>query len=187
MPLTLTTVSIAGRLKQETYSLHQAPENVLRPKPDSMAGYEDYARILRCFYGFFHTLQTLISARELPACLPDINERKRTDQIASDLLALPVEQIIFPVCNDLHSISNEATAPGALHVHEGSKPGRRMIGKMLMKQGLLRPVCLRFFNGYGEGTGKKWNRFREVLNYYEGSAKELIGSATDTRWMNICL
>ena len=180
MPLSQTTLQLAQVVKNETASLHQEVENILLPKLQAVRTTEDYAIILRMFYGFFHPLEEKIQQFISTDLLPDIRERRTSSLIRNDLSALGI-QVELPVCNSLPQINDSSSAFGALYVLEGSTLGGKMIARMLAKKdGSAIPAgALHFFGGYQEQTGKMWTSFLAVLNQ-QTTTEDIVHSANQT-------
>jgi heme oxygenase (biliverdin-IX-beta and delta-forming) len=53
MPLTMS-IPVAQLLKGGTVCAHREAEEILAPRSAGINSYDDYATILRMFYGFFH-------------------------------------------------------------------------------------------------------------------------------------
>lgn len=177
-PLPETT--IAGTLKQTTAVEHQHAESLLLPRLKALHSLDDYAHLLSMFYGFFVPVQQSIISYITPDELPDIHLRRHAGYILSDLKNFGRHDVP-PMCTQLPSINNIASAFGALYVLEGSTLGGRMIGKMLRQNTALHlhDNQLQFFNGYGEQTGPMWVRFLAALNQ-QTDAETLIASAQQT-------
>jgi heme oxygenase (biliverdin-IX-beta and delta-forming) len=177
----LTYVSLAQLLKSDTLLQHEATEELLIPKLNSIETVEDYADILKTFYGFYAPLEKIISQYISAGFLQDIGERKNTWLIIDDLLDLGINVFEIKVCHSLPEIENVPQAFGALYVMEGSSLGGRMIQKMLLKNnpGLLQPKHLSFFNGYGEATSAKWKSFLEAIEKIEDRST-VISAANET-------
>ena len=189
MSLTIQT-SVASLLKKYTYEAHAITEKTLIPKLTSIKNYDEYASVLKMFYGFFHPLEKTIRQYISKEILSDINERRNSRFIVTDLSSIghPVQEL--SICNDLPKINSSLDALGSMYVLEGSTLGGRMISRMLMKNSLVRfdESNLHFFNGYQENTGSKWKYFLSVLNEYDAYADVMIASANETftcltKWM----
>jgi heme oxygenase len=190
MPLILD--SVADALKSGTAALHIETEELLLPKFSGIRSYEDYASVLRMFYGFFHPLQQICASFLSADDLPDIDQRRHAGFILKDLAALGVQETP-PLCDMLPVINSKAAAFGALYVMEGSTLGGRMISKMLKKHPAisLTDNHLHFFNGYGEDTGPMWTSFKDALNR-QTEKEQILDSANLTflglkNWINHCL
>ena len=160
------------------------------PKLGSIRDKEEYAAILRMFYGFFHPLEKDIARYITPSILEDIGSRRTASLVLTDLKALGLRTYPLDLCTHLPVIDSAPTALGALYVLEGSTLGGRVIMKMLLRQPgtPLRPEHLNFFAGYGEETGPKWTALVSVLNQWEHESATIVEAADQTfqclsRWM----
>lgn len=188
MPLTITK-SVAQLLKEETREAHTTAENLLTPKLSSIKTYDDYAAILKMFYGYFHPLELTIKQQVSDKVLNDIGERRNSLFILRDLKNLNCSTENLSVCDEIPEVNNTRDAFGCLYVLEGSTLGGRIIAKMLMKNFYisLDQGNLNFFNGYKEDTGNKWAHFLSVINKQEG-VQAIVSAANEafdglTKWM----
>jgi heme oxygenase len=189
MPLTIFE-SVSQRLKKGTAEAHQQTETILAPRLASIRTIDDYACILKMFYGYFSPLEKAISHYITTAVLPDVHERRNSLFILRDLEAIGCSTEKLLTCQDIPKIISIPRALGAMYVLEGSTLGGRMISKMMMKNTsvVFDESYLNFFNGYKEDTGNKWKAFLSVIERYEAEGNELIDSANETfdgltKWM----
>lgn len=189
MPLTMST-SVAELLKKETIYAHKKSERILTQKLISITSYQDYASILKMFYGYFQPVEALVKKHLTKDVLNDINERRNSLFILQDLKAIDHSTDVLPICDDLPKINSCLEALGTMYVLEGSTLGGRMISKMLMKNTSVAfdNSNLIFFNGYKEDTGKRWAYFLSVIDQYEENAAVIVESANETfncltKWM----
>ena len=189
MPLTMS-MSAAQLLKKTTFDAHTTTEKTVNPKLNSITTYDDYGRMLKMFYGFFHPLEKIIAQYISKEILYDIDDRRNSNSILTDLKVIGQSTEGLLICSDLPNINSTAGALGAMYVLEGSTLGGRMISKMLMKNNFVRfdASNLHFFSGYGENTGIKWTEFLSVLEQYENEANDMVRIANDTfncltKWM----
>jgi heme oxygenase len=189
MPLTMS-VSVAQLLKQETAVSHVRTENILPPALATIHSFDDYASILKMFYGYFHPLESIIRFYITPGILEDIDERRNSSFIINDLKAIGYSTEPLALCTQLPKINSSLAALGAMYVLEGSTLGGRMISRMLMKNTLV-PFSnsnLHFFNGYKDETGKKWTSFLAVLEEHAEGVDAIVSAANETfncltQWM----
>jgi len=193
MPLTIIK-SVAQLLKEETIEVHTKAEKLLTPKLSSIKTYDDYAAVLKMFYGYFHPLEKIIRKHINIDVLRDVDERRNSLFILHDLKSINYSTENLAVCDDLPEIKSVADAFGCLYVLEGSTLGGRMISRMLMKNFYIKlgDNNLNFFNGYKEDTGKKWAHFLSVINQYEENAETIVAAANKTfegltKWMESTL
>lgn len=189
MPLTISK-SVAQLLKEETCDAHAKAEFLLTPKLSSIKSRDDYAAVLKMFYGYFHPLEKLIANHITIEVLNDADERRNSFFILHDLKTLGHSTESIALCEKMPAIKNVAGAFGSLYVLEGSTLGGRMISKMLLKNvdiG-LDESNLNFFNGYKDETGRKWAYFLSVINQFEENAETIVAAANETfegltKWM----
>jgi hypothetical protein len=62
MPLTTNVLPLAAMVKESTKTLHQEVENLLFPKISFIKNCNDYAVVLKMFYGYFLPIQKRIEA-----------------------------------------------------------------------------------------------------------------------------
>lgn len=189
MPLTMLT-SVAELLKRETLYAHKKSERILTQKLISIKSYQDYASILKMFYGYFHPIEAIVKKYLKKDVLKDIDERRNSLFILHDLEAINYSTEEIPLCVDLPKINSSLEALGTMYVLEGSTLGGRVISKMLMKNTsvVFGDANLNFFNGYKVDTGSKWAHFLSVIDQYEKSAAIIVEAANETfncltKWM----
>jgi heme oxygenase len=172
----LTTDTVSAVLKRATAIQHAAAEADLMPKLAGISSKEDYAALLKMYYGFYEPVQRLIAAQPV---LDDMLQRRSSEWILSDLRSLSVATDDIPLSGELPHIHDQATAFGALYVLEGSTLGGRMIKKMMLKNKPwpVPEASLRFFDGYGENTGHMWKVFQHKLNEQQNG--EAISAAAN--------
>ena len=187
MPLTKQVLRVSETLKKETLEAHQSSENLLLPYLTSIQSLNDYARILKMFYGFFYPVEQLIFSQVTKETIHDIDERRNARLILMNLESLG-EKNVPALCQNLPAVKSLPQALGAMYVLEGSTLGGRMIARMLMKKDLFNESHLNFFNGYKDGTGSKWKDFQAVLDLHQHQAPIIIDAANScfecfTQWM----
>ena len=189
MPLAIATTQIAQVVKKETAFLHQEVEQILLPKLQAIRSFEDYALILRMFYGFYQLLEEKIQSFIPTNLLPDISQRRTSSLIVKDITCLGLTPS-FTYCNAIPQIHSTAEAFGAMYVLEGSTLGGKMIAKMLAKsdEPAIPPEALHFFSGYQNLTGKMWTTFVDALNQ-QTETEVIVRTANETfyqlkNWMN---
>ena len=102
MPLTMS-MSVAQLLKKETFAAHTQAEKILAPKLASIQSFDDYASILKMFYGFFHPLETRIKQQIAQDILLDIDERRNALFILNDLIAIQHSTGHIALCKSRYS------------------------------------------------------------------------------------
>jgi heme oxygenase len=181
MPLTISILPVAALVKEATQQYHTEVENLLLPKLSSISTADDYAAILKMFYGYFSPLERCIQQHLTAAYLPDVPERRKAAAILDDLQAIGQSTAHIEHCTMLPQIENTAQAFGAMYVLEGSSLGGKVIAKMLLKNEALSVTedALHFFSGYKEETGSRWKTFLTALNG-QTETKEIVASANET-------
>jgi heme oxygenase len=179
MPLTLEPAAVM--LKKETAARHIDVEKTMNPLIQDIRSVDDYASLLKIFFGFYFPLQNKISHFVTATDLADINERNLALLVLEDLHSLGQPVTDLSTCSNLPEISNKAQAFGCLYVMEGSTLGGRIISKWLQKNPFisLQEEQLHFFNGYQEQTGSKWKTFLDALNEQQ-DIKAVIDAANET-------
>lgn len=188
----MNELPLSQSVKKATQQNHEDVESLLLPVLNAIRSKEDYAAILKMFYGYFTPLEEKINKFITPAELPDINERRKASAIEHDLGNLPISFTAIPRCTLLPSLASTAQAFGALYVLEGSTLGGKMIARMLAKNKPY-PIpeeALSFFSGYGEATGPKWKAFLQQLNL-QHEKEDVVQAADETflhlkGWMQQC-
>lgn len=175
MPFTIANATIAQTLKAATTESHEALEAMVLPRLQAITSPQDYARLLKDFYGYFKPVEDAVAPFITRTILPDWAQRRKAHAILNDLAALQQPFDHLPLATALPSVNNLPQAMGALYVMEGSTLGGRGITKMLLKKEdvLLTIDHLQFFNGYGEATGPMWMAFVNVLNSFPFSDDEV--------------
>ncbi|MDQ3279087.1 MAG: biliverdin-producing heme oxygenase [Bacteroidota bacterium] len=179
MPLTLNDLPNAALVKNETEKIHADVEGLLLPKLSAIQTTDDYAAILKMFYGYFKPVEGAIAAHVHPEHLPDIGERRNAALLLHDLCQIGHLADHPSICTTLPHITNTAQAFSALYVLEGSTLGGKYIAKMLAKNPAIPNGATRFFSGYGEQTGSKWKRFLKVFNQ-QSDSDAMLASAIET-------
>jgi len=175
---------LTEKIKTATQHSHQETEKILVGKMKTMRSVNDYAGILKLFYGYFGGLEQQIEKYINADNLSDYNERRKTAAVADDLVALGHALPNKAANNELPIIETKLQAFGALYVIEGSTLGGKIISKMVQQHlGIKDGRGLSFFNGYGEDTGKKWSGFQQILNSIASGPEEedeVITAANNT-------
>jgi heme oxygenase (biliverdin-IX-beta and delta-forming) len=152
-------------LKERTLSAHQALEKVIVGKIKNLSSPEDYADLLRIFYGFYNAIEQQLDHLDLQAVLPDYSSRRKSDAPLNDLAALGQIPQSGLSAEHVPVLSDSDRAIGALYVLEGSTLGGQIIARMISDR-LGEPVAqaLSFFSGYGEATTPMWLAFKIALD-----------------------
>jgi heme oxygenase len=180
----LITINLLGQLKSETLSNHQQLEKNLIVKLKGMQSPEDYISILQNFYAYFGGLENQINHFIGADELSDYAERRKTQSIKDDILALEGVVPEKAAADDLPEIGNLLQAFGALYVIEGSTLGGQVISKMISKQLSMDGVeAVSFFKSYGEDTMTMWKKFKTVLEHHAATQEDadvITGAANET-------
>lgn len=165
-PLQPTHVNmLSERLKQQTKSNHQQLEKVLVSKLRAMRSTDDYAGVLKLFYGYFGGLEGEINKVIDTSLLPDSAERRKTQSLADDLEFLGASVPEKADGDALPVLNSHLQALGALYVIEGSTLGGKIISQMVQKQLGLTDGGVSFFTSYGDRTEQMWENFKNALDY----------------------
>lgn len=172
-------------IKESTKEVHTDTELLLIPRLKSLKSNEEYAEIIKMFYGFFAPLEKKIEKFITENYLPDIRSRRKASSLKHDLFQLHVDADDVKICLQLPRINTLHEAFGALYVLEGSTLGGVHIVAMLKRNEHLQLTddMVTFFKGYGEDNMMMWNKFRHVLNNNIATDEQLeqvTCSATDT-------
>ncbi|XFC40388.1 biliverdin-producing heme oxygenase [Stenotrophomonas indicatrix] len=150
------------RLKAATRDSHGALDKRIMAG-DIFADRSSFARFLRVQYRFHRSIDALYASPALDALLPDLAERRRLQQVRSDLedleQALPGEDIAA-LGNDLPL----PTALGWLYVAEGSNLGGTVLYKMAAALGLDRDFGARHLAAHPDGAARHWREFTAALD-----------------------
>ncbi|MCD8742283.1 biliverdin-producing heme oxygenase [Mucilaginibacter roseus] len=156
---------LSEKLKEETKTYHHQTEVALIGRIKAISDKEDYASLLKMFYGYFGGLEKHIDNAIDTSLMDDYHQRRKTSAIAEDLEALNADVPAVAEGGDLPEITSHLQALGALYVIEGSTLGGKIISKMIaQKLDPLHGEALSFFNSYGDDTMKMWNSFKEKMN-----------------------
>ena len=155
--------TLSEKLKSSTQTEHQETEKLLVGRIKSIQSTEDYANVLRIFYGYFAPVEKLIRQHITESSLPDLNERRNVSKIEDDLRLLGHDKPL-EFSSVLPEINNHYHAVGAMYVQEGSTLGGRHIARMISSKLENASNALTFFQGYNEKTEEKWEQFKDFLN-----------------------
>jgi heme oxygenase len=174
---------LSEKLKETTKQNHQQLEKVLVGKLKAIRSAQEYADVLKLFYGYFGGLELRINEVIDAGLLFDNVERRKTQSIANDLQYLGSEIPAPAPGDDLPLINTHLQALGALYVIEGSTLGGKIISKMMQQQMGLNEQALSFFTGYGERTEEMWNTFKQILDQQAKNPEQeavVIAAANET-------
>jgi heme oxygenase len=166
-------LTTSEKLKSYTWSNHQESEKLLIARMRKIRNKAQYIELLQLFYNYFGAIEAQISGHLGSSQLEDYQQRRKTDSLLNDILALggTINKII--AAEDLPKFNNYFQAFGALYVLEGSTLGGPHISRMIQNQMDFRDnVGFTFFNGYGEQTESMWHKFKAVLDGLAENEKE---------------
>jgi heme oxygenase len=152
-------------LKEATLANHQQTEKQLILRMKAMRSLDQYIALLQMFYGYFGGLEQQINKFVDAQNLPDHNQRRKTESIATDIQNLGATIPPLAQRGELPEIDNLKKAIGALYVIEGSTLGGKIIAGMMRQHFTFQgDEGLSFFCGYGDDTDKMWTSFKNELN-----------------------
>lgn len=169
-------------LKEHTKTAHAALEGKIIPAIKNLSDKAGYLQLLRLFYGYYAALEQRI-APQVNGKLADFGSRRKAGALLSDMRALQGDtETGTRLCEQLPDISSYPQALGALYVLEGSTLGGQIITQMIRQRVQEAETGLSFFNGYGDQTIPMWQRFKAVVNAYDGEAEQqaMLQAANDT-------
>src|SRR6202012_3931779 len=94
------------QLKEATLSNHQQTEKQLILRMKAMRSIDAYVSLLQMFYSYFGGLEQKINAFVGEQNLPDYNQRRKTDAIATDIQALDGAVPAIANSNELPTINS---------------------------------------------------------------------------------
>ncbi|RRJ89239.1 biliverdin-producing heme oxygenase [Flavobacterium macacae] len=176
------SITFLNNLKAKT----SEPHKQLEALPISMSiiaptiTVEEYALYLSLMHDVVQNLENDIYPI-LQEEIADLDERKKAQQILSDLKVAGSEkkQTVSPFKNA--SEMSVAFAMGIMYVVEGSTLGGRFILKNVQKNlGYNEEKGASYFSGYGNKTGSFWKKYLNSLTEFESktnSHEEIIAGA----------
>lgn len=165
------------------YALEQNPFSIALL--NNTVSNEDYTIYLKKIYGFVYGFEKNIFSK-LRFFLPDIEQRKKTHLIISDLLLQNQNLQDIPLLPDSFFKSRypkAAAAWGGMYVLEGSTLGGQFIKRHLQKNLDSGFTGSLYFTAYGSETGAFWKTFLQHLGdaaQDKGDAEQIIDSAVET-------
>jgi len=155
------------QLKAETAALHaRLDDHILLTRLMARTVTSlDYRAVLSAFAGFVPEMEALLLpySADFATFGLDLNARRKTALLASDLNSCGVEPRSLPICMDLPKIATLAEAFGCLYVLEGSSLGGQVITKHLARHLNLGLPGSSYFSSYGADVGLMWREFRSAL------------------------
>jgi heme oxygenase len=162
------------KIRQQTRPNHEALEHAMSPFIMQVSNVNEYARLLRFFYGYFKPVQRAIDQALDREKLPDYDQRRKPEWILRDLQDLgEKDHAGIPLYTEAPSVNDPAEAIGALYVLEGSSLGGKVICNIIAGNlGIPDKKGLSFFYGYGPAAAVKWKDFMAVINSYTDAEDE---------------
>lgn len=157
----LCTMMISTKIKEATKQAHQDLEKTVVLQLKNIRSETDYVRVLKNFYAYFSAVERAVAPYINRHTLPDINERRNSSYIKTDIEELGSDIADLPAAT-APAVQNLPEAFATLYVLEGSIMGGPYIVQMLQKYGLNRGF--HFFSGYGADSGKMWQAFTAILD-----------------------
>jgi len=163
-------------LEQDT-----ASKNLLGPQVTA----NHYATYLASLYGFVKGFEKKVFP-QLQTSITDINERRKTHLLISDLNLLGIDEaLIAAIPDDFFAAvyHSNATALGGMYVLEGSVLGGAYINKHLHATLGIDAIAgkTRYFTAYGPETGTRWKLFLQSFCLASsGLEEDVIESASQT-------
>jgi heme oxygenase len=179
-------LTIFERLKEGTRQLHLNAEQRMGLNVPMTLG--RYRRLIAALYGFYAPLeQRLFAAEGLMQVVPDIESRRKTPWLITDLTVLGHDAADlggFPSCNLIPATRDISRILGTLYVVEGATLGGGLIGPLINRQLHITPSTGgRFFLNYGEKRVSMWQLFKNNVSddlERPGSQETLLTAACDT-------
>ncbi len=156
------TPSLRDRLRIETRAAHDALDETLDLTGQPLT-LDQYVRLLARFHGFHRAIEPLL-ARLIEPSLWTGRSKLAVLQQDLDRCGMSAAVVrLLPAPEDLPSITDRATALGALYVSEGSTLGGRIIDRQLQANPVVPADARSYFGGYGAQTGAKWQAICAAL------------------------
>jgi len=163
-------------LEQNTASI-----NLLSPHVTTA----DYAVYLSLLFGFVNGFEKIVFPL-LQESITDIEERRKTHLLVSDLNRLGIDETVITAIPDhyfLEVYHSNAKALGGMYVLEGSVLGSAFIHKHLLATLGTDVISGKttYFTVYGHETGSRWKNFLQTFSSASSGVEEdVINSASET-------
>ena len=155
------------RLRAETRTAHEQLESALNVLEAPIPA-DRIVHLLERFHGFHAALEPALRDT-VPE--PLLRPRLKLPLLEQDLQRLGIGRqrlSTLPVCSAAAGLcASAADAAGALYVLEGSTLGGRIISRSLQACHWYPPQPLRYWDPYGNDTGRRWS---ETLAYLQSLA-----------------
>lgn len=173
-----TKESRVKRLREATHSAHERLDRrIMSAEP--FASRERFGIFLKIQHGFHRDIDALYRHPVLDKLLPELESRRRLDQIEQDLkdIGVAVPGVTEAPAFDAGEV-DVPTAFGWLYVAEGSNLGAAFLLKNAAVLGLNEEFGARHLAGHPDGRGLHWRTFTAALDALElTSEEELRASA----------
>lgn len=151
-------------LKEQTKTLHDLVEEKLMSQKimDKNFSIQEYHQLIRHNYSFIQHFENTVFSKisKKNADNLHLEERRKLPFLKKDLAVFGEVQ---PISESDFEIKNEAEALGILYVMEGATLGGNVILKSLSKNPQFEGVAIHYFGCYGDQTGIRWKKFKEVI------------------------
>ena len=144
---------------------------------------DEYARLLKMFYGLYAPFEKAIEVYLADSALADFSLRRKASWILRDYIFFKGPGEIEQCGGLLPEIQSFHQAIGAMYVLEGSTLGGTYISRMIVQQLNIAPHSgFSFFQGYGDETNSMWQGFLRWLEmpFTEEQQQLIISSAENT-------
>lgn len=159
----MNSTALSLQLRSATATAHEALEAGLDLLRADLTR-ADYVRLLHAFNGYLSPWLERV-ARHLPDDVgAQLDGRRHLARLDADLQRLDAGAPSAR-CAALPPIDDFASALGSSYVIEGSMLGARVVGPELQRRfGLSADDGCAYFSGDGSDTGRRWSRFRALLD-----------------------
>lgn len=155
---------ISDFLKAETRHLHDLTEAKFNSDRLFKGDFskDDYIRLLLHNHALLSAFESSIFSKisEAIALDLDLRNRSKLHLVEADLQHLNISVST----QNIHSIENPEEAWGLLYVMEGATIGGTMMAKQLSAYPEFQDFPFHYFRIYGDKTGSKWKKFKEVID-----------------------
>ena len=177
--MTLNSSTLMSQLRLATEAAHRRLHRVVDVEA-MVSSRENYTAALRAYHAILTPLEqallkSMIAQADRP---PQWAERwRKVSWLEADLHAMGVEPEV--IANQPPVISSIAQMVGITYVTEGLTLGGTGIAKQLRRSSWT-GKSLRFFGGYGEQTGPRWQAYRHWVEHSGAEPEASIASANAT-------
>lgn len=159
----LTQISVMEQLRAATRPQHELLDHdprIIRKLRDI----HGVVSMLSRWYGFLVPYEEkLAEIAGIRAAL--VQQRRKLPLLLADLEVHGIVPQSLPLCENVPDFLSDTELLGAMYVTEGSTLGGRYISRHIeQKLGLQNGHGYSFFVGYGEQTGRMWQKFSSIVN-----------------------